>query len=99
MYVFDDLGADVFVQFAGQGAVFHHEVLLDGGGGDLDVEGLVLDEDVGGVTLDEGTHDDGPCLHETVLVVGGLNAVDAQELSDDCVHSFRITLSHGWFRV
>lgn len=50
--VFNHLGTDVFVQFASQDAVLHHEVLLDDGRSDLYVERLVLDEDVGSVALD-----------------------------------------------
>ena len=94
MDVLDDLCTDVLVELASQGAVLHHEGLLDGGGGKLDVEGLVLDEYVGSVALDDGTHDFGPCLDETVLVVGGLNAVDAHKLLDDCVDAFGVALSH-----
>ena len=95
MDVLNDLRTDVLVELTGQSAVLHHEGLLDGGGGKLDVEGLVLDEDVGRVALDDGTHDFGPCLDETVLVVGGLNAVDAHELLDDAVNSFCIAFSHN----
>ena len=94
MDVLNDLRTDVLVELTGQSAVLHHEGLLDGGRGELDVEGLVLDEDVGSVALDDGTHDFGPCLDETVLVVGGLNAVDAHELLDDCVDAFGVALSH-----
>ena len=94
MHVLDDLCTDVLVELASQGAVLHHESLLDGRRGELDVQGLVLDEDVGSVALNDGTHDFGPCLDETVLVVGGLNAVDAHELLDDCVDAFGVALSH-----
>ncbi len=94
LHVLDDLCTDVLVELASQGAVLHHESLLDGGRGELDVQGLILDEDVGRVALDDGTHDFGPCLDETVLVVGGLNAVDAHELLDDCVDAFGVALSH-----
>lgn len=94
--VLNDLGTDVLVEFAGKGTVFHEEVLLDGGGSDLDVEGLVLDEDVGGMALDEGTHDDGPRLDETVLIVGGLNTVDTHELLNGCVYSFGVTFAHDF---
>ena len=41
---------------------------------------LVLDEDVTCVALNVGPHDDGPCFDEAVLVVGGLDTVDAHEL-------------------
>ena len=94
LHVLDDLCTDVLVELASQGAVLHHESLLDGRRGELDVQGLVLDEDVGSVALDDWTHDFGPCLDETVLVVGGLNAVDAHELLDDCVDAFGVALSH-----
>ena len=60
------------------------------------MEGLVLDEDVGCVALDGGSHHSGPCGNETVLVVGGLNAVDAHELLDDGVNAFGVGSSHGW---
>ena len=94
LHVLDDLCTDVLVELASQGAVLHHESLLDGRRGELDVQGLILDEDVGSVALNDGTHDFGPCLDETVLVVGGLNAVDAHELLDDCVDAFGVALSH-----
>ena len=94
LHVLDDLCTDVFVELAGQSAVLHHEGLLDGGGGKLDVEGLVLDEDVGRVALDDGTHDFGPCLDKPVLIVRRLNTVDAHELLDDCVDAFGVALSH-----
>ena len=94
MHIFNHLRTDVLVQFAGQGTVLHHEVLLHGGGSDLDVERLVLDEDVGGIALDEGTHDEGPRLNQTVLIVGRFNAVDAHELSDDVFYLLSITSSH-----
>ncbi len=95
MDVLDDLGTDMFVEFAGQGAVLHEEILLDGWGGDLYVKRLVLDEDVTCVALNVGPHDDGPCFDEAVLVVGGLNTVDAHELLNNGVDSFYIAFSHG----
>ena len=55
---------------------------------------LVLDEDVTCVTLNVGSHDDGPCFDEAVLVVGGLNTVDAHELLNYVVDSFYLAFSH-----
>ena len=94
MDVLNDLCTDVLVELTSQSAVLHHESLLDGRRGELDVQGLVLDEDVGSVALDDGTHDFGPCLDKPVLIVRRLNTVDAHELLDDCVDAFGVALSH-----
>ena len=94
MDVLNDLRTDVLVELTGQSAVLHHEGLLDGGGGKLDVEGLVLDEYVGCVALDKRTHHHRPCRNKPVLIVRRLNTVDAHELLDDCVDAFGVALSH-----
>ena len=94
MDVLNDLRTDVLVELTSQGAVLHHESLLDGRRGELDVQGLVLDEYVGCVALDKRTHHHRPCRNKPVLIVGGLNAVDAHELLDDCVDAFGVALSH-----
>lgn len=79
--------------------MLHEEVLLDGWGGDFDVEGLVLDEDVGGVSLDALSHHLGPCLDEAVLVVGCLEAVEPQELLHHVSYLFGVSSSHGCLGV
>lgn len=94
MDVLNDLCADVLIELTGQRAVLHHEGLLDGGGGKLDVQGLILDEDVGRVALDKRTHHHRPCRNKPVLIVWCLNTVDAHELRDGSINPFRITLSH-----
>ena len=94
MDVLNDLRTDVLVELTGQSAVLHHEGLLDGGGGKLDVEGLVLNEDVGRVALYKRTHHHRPCRNKPVLIVWRLNTVDAHELHNGSIHPFRITLSH-----
>ena len=75
--------------------MLHEKVLLDGWRSDLYMKSLVLDEDVLRVALNLGTHDHWPSLNQTVLIVGGLNAVDAHELLDDAVNSFCIAFSHN----
>lgn len=94
MDVLNDLRTDVLVELTGQSAVLHHEGLLDGGGGKLDVEGLVLDEDIGRVALYKRPHHHRPCRNKPVLIVWCLNTVDAHELRDGSINPFRITLSH-----
>lgn len=94
MDVLNDLRTDVLVELTGQSAVLHHEGLLDGRRGELDVEGLVLDEDIGRVALDKRTHHHRPCRNKPVLIVRRLNTVDAHELRDGSINPFRITLSH-----
>ena len=74
--------------------MLHEEVLLDGRGGDLDVEGLVFDEEVGGVALDVFAHDNRPSLDNLELVVRGLNAIDAHELAYNGVNSFGVAAAH-----
>lgn len=80
MDVFNHLGIDMTIETLGDGSVFHQEILLDGRGGDLDVKGLVLDEDVSRMTGNVFPHHFGPCLDEPVLIVGSFNAVEAHEL-------------------
>ena len=93
--VFNHLCTHVFVEATGECSVLHEKVLLDGWRSDLYMKSLVLDEDVLRVALNLGTHDHWPSLNQTVLIVGGLNAVDAHELLDDAVNSFCIAFSHN----
>lgn len=52
------------------------------------MENLVLDENVLGVLGYNLAHDDGPSLDDAVLVVGGLNAIDAHEHLDEFAYLF-----------
>ena len=74
--------------------MFHQQILLDGGRGNLDVERLVLDEDIARIALNGSSHHNGPCLNEPPLVVGSLYAVDAHELLDDGIYTFCVGSSH-----
>ncbi len=58
------------------------------------MECLILDEEVARITLYGASHHDGPRLDDTPLVIGRLDAVEAQELVDDGVNAFRVTSSH-----
>ena len=49
---------------------------------------LIFDEDVLGVLGYNFALDDGPSLDDAVLVVGGLNAIDAHEHLDEFAYLF-----------
>ena len=85
----------MLVESAGDCTVLHEKVLFDSRGCDLYVKGLVLDKYFASVTLYVRPHDDRPGFDESVLVVGGLNAIDAHELLDNSVNPFCVTFSHG----
>ena len=94
MYVFNDLGFHIFVEAAYDWFAFHHEVLFDSRGGYLHVKHLIFDEDVLGVLGYNFAHDDGPSLDDAVLVVGGLNAIDAHEHLDEFAYLFWLSAFH-----
>ena len=82
------------IEALGNGAMLHEKVLLDGRGGDLNVERLILDENLGSMAGNEFSHHFGPSLDEPVLIVGCFYAVEAHELLNDRVNPFGVAFSH-----
>ena len=90
----DDLFADVVVETLGELLAAHGEVGTQGGIGEADVEGLVVDVGVEGVAGDDGTSDHGPRLDETLLLEGHLETLLAQVAQDEVLDGLYVALEH-----
>lgn len=94
MNVLNDLRVNILVQPLYKVLALHHEVLLDSRRGDFDIQHSILYKNLLGVLADNITHDSRPRLNDAVLIVGSLQAVDAQELLYEIAYGFRLFAFH-----
>ena len=94
MYVLNDLCFHIFIEASHDGFALHHEVLFDGRRGDFDMQHSIFYKNLLGVLADNITHDIRPRLNDAVLIVGSLQAVDAQELLYEIAYGFRLFAFH-----
>lgn len=76
-------------------AAHHAEVLAKGRIGNPDIEGLVFDKFLGGVTRHRGTRHRFPCVDEPFLEQRRLQPLGTQHLHEHLVKGLDISSKHG----